>query len=138
MVSGLLEGEVQYSSAWESLTKMNWWAVVATGKDLLIPQQAWRHGVLWEEFDQKEAVVYRKGWWKSGEWSLTKTKTKIQVWVSKNLAIPSLRIEGSENTRQERRKTFKYKGIFSLSHVLRITSSGNHVYMMMIFYISDS
>ena len=92
----LLECEVQHSSAWEALAKMNRWAVVVTGKEVSIPQRTWlrRHGALWEEFDQKDAVVYRKGWWKSGERSLTKTKTKIQVWVSRNLAIPSLRIDG--------------------------------------------
>ena len=92
----LSEGEPPHSEGWAALSRMERWALVASVKDISTPQRAWlrRNGSLWEEFSQKDAVVYKKNWWTSGERSLIKPKVKMQVWVSRNLVIPSIRVDG--------------------------------------------
>jgi hypothetical protein len=98
-VVALSEMGERLGKAWEVLINLERWAVIVCSKDVAQEQKAWlkTNGTLWDEFNSKDAVVYRKGWWQSGERFLAKPKCKLQIWVSTGLNIPSLRIDESRN-----------------------------------------
>ena len=95
-VVALSEMGERLGKAWDVLITLERWAVIVCSKDVSQEQKAWlkTNGSLWEEFNSKDAVVYRKGWWQSGERFLAKPKCKLQIWVSAGLTIPSLKSDG--------------------------------------------
>ena len=83
-------------AAWDKVLQLRRWAVVVESRDLRAEQRTWltANGRLWEDFGLKDKVVYKKGWWKSGERNLIQPTCKLQVWVSCNVEIPTVRVDG--------------------------------------------